>query len=172
LRTAGLGLEPIHFEQGILQAVWPARLQSLSGGLLARLLTDHSELWLDGGHNQDGGRVLAEALAGFELRHPRPLVLVAGMLATKDSVGFLMNFRQNARHVYGIGIEGQAMSRPAEEVAEHARRAGLSASTAASIEDALQQIGQQHWPVPPRVVICGSLYLAGEALLRNQTPPA
>lgn len=172
LRTAGFGLKDTGlFERGITKADWPARLHNLGKGVLAARLPPDSELWLDGGHNLDGGRVLAEALTAMNIRRPRPLVLIAGMLATKDSVGFLMNFAGLAQHVHAVGIAGQTASRPAQDVADHARQAGLSATTADTIEDALHRISQQEWPIPPRVVICGSLYLAGEALSRNQTPP-
>ncbi len=172
LRRTGFGLtDSTMFERGITQADWPARMQNLGKGVLAAQLPPDSELWLDGGHNLDGGRVLAQALTRLNTRHPRPLVLVAGMLATKDSVGFLMNFKDLAHQVFAVGIAGQTASRPAHEVADHARQAGLSASLAGTIEDALQRISRQEWPVAPRVVICGSLYLAGDALSRNRTPP-
>ncbi len=172
LRRAGFGLtDSKMFERGITQADWPARMQNLGKGVLAAQLPPDSELWLDGGHNLDGGRVLAKALTRLNTRHPRPLVLVAGMLASKDSVGFLMNFKDLAQQVFAVGIAGQTASRPALEVADHARQAGLSASLAETIEDALQRISRQEWPVAPRVVICGSLYLAGDALSRNRTPP-
>lgn len=172
LRTAGFGLQDTGlFERGITRADWPARMQNLGKGVLAARLPQDSELWLDGGHNLDGGRVLAQALTRLDRQNPRPLVLVSGMLASKDSVGFLMNFQGMAQHVFAVGIAGQSASRPASEVAGHARQAGLTATVADTIEDALQQIGQQTWPVPPRVVICGSLYLAGDALARNKTPP-
>ena len=172
LRHAGFSLtDSTMFERGITKADWPARMQNLGKGVLAARLPPDSELWLDGGHNLDGGRVLAQALTRLNTRHPRPLVLIAGMLASKDSVGFLMNFKDLAQQVFAVGIAGQTASRPAPEVADHARQAGLSASIAGTIEEALQQISQQQWPVAPRVVICGSLYLAGDALARNLTPP-
>ena len=172
LRHAGFSLtDSTMFERGITKADWPARMQNLGKGVLAARLPPDSELWLDGGHNLDGGRVLAQALTRLNTRHPRPLVLIAGMLASKDSVGFLMNFKDLAPQVFAVGIAGQTASRPAPEVADHARQAGLSASIAGTIEEALQQISQQLWPVAPRVVICGSLYLAGDALARNLTPP-
>jgi dihydrofolate synthase / folylpolyglutamate synthase len=172
LRHAGFSLtDSTMFERGITKADWPARMQNLGKGVLAARLPPDSELWLDGGHNLDGGRVLAQALTRLNTRHPRPLVLIAGMLASKDSVGFLMNFKDLAPQVFAVGIAGQTASRPAPEVADHARQAGLSASIAGTIEEALQQISQQQWPVAPRVVICGSLYLAGDALARNLTPP-
>jgi len=172
LRHAGFSLtDSTMFERGITKADWPARMQNLGKGVLAARLPPDSELWLDGGHNLDGGHVLAQSLTRLNTRHPRPLVLIAGMLASKDSVGFLMNFKDLAQQVFAVGIAGQTASRPAPEVADHARQAGLSASIAGTIEEALQQISQQQWPVAPRVVICGSLYLAGDALARNLTPP-
>ena len=173
LRTAGFGLTDTSlFERGITTADWPARMQNLSKGVLADQLPPGSELWLDGGHNLDGGRVLAETLNRLDIQQHRPLVLIAGMLASKDSVGFLKNFTGQAQHVFALGIAGQTASRTAQEVADHARQAGLSASLADTIEDAMHIISHQSWPIPPRVVICGSLYLAGDALSRNQTPPA
>ena len=173
LRTAGFGLTDTSlFERGITTADWPARMQNLSKGVLADQLPPGSELWLDGGHNLDGGRVLAETLNRLDIQQHRPLVLIAGMLASKDSVGFLKNFKGQAQHVFALGIAGQTASRTAQEVADHARQAGLSASLADTIEDAIHIISHQSWPIPPRVVICGSLYLAGDALSRNQTPPA
>ena len=83
---------PAAFETGIAKADWPARMQRLSQGRLAALAPPGSELWLDGGHNADGGRAIANALADLEERVSRPLVLVVGMLATKDSAAFLKNF--------------------------------------------------------------------------------
>ncbi len=76
---------------------WPARMQRLSHGKLAELAPPESELWLDGGHNADGGQAIAAALADLEERVPRPLVLIVGMLSTKDSEGFLKNFSGLAR---------------------------------------------------------------------------
>src|SRR5581483_10417944 len=92
LRVSGLKLPASAFEAGMVRAEWPARMQRLSHGSLPALLPADSELWLDGGHNVDGGRAIADALADLEERVPRPLVLVVGMLSTKDSEGFLRNF--------------------------------------------------------------------------------
>src|SRR4051812_15523340 len=89
LRNSGLSLPPRAFEQGILKAEWPARMQRLTSGKLPLLAPNGSELWLDGGHNADGGRAIAAALADLEERVPRPLILIVGMLSTKDSAGFL-----------------------------------------------------------------------------------
>src|SRR5262249_59196882 len=85
-------LPPAAFEAGMAKAEWPARMQRLSHGSLAALTPPGGELWLDGGHNADGGRAVANALADLEERGSRPLVLVVGMLSTKDCERFLRNF--------------------------------------------------------------------------------
>ena len=92
LRAAEIELAPTAFETGIASAEWPARMQRLSQGRFAALVPSGSELWLDGGHNADGGRAIANALADLEERVPRPVVLIVGMLATKDCMSFLTNF--------------------------------------------------------------------------------
>jgi len=173
LRLAGFGRLPVAaFEAGIGTADWPARLQHLSRGRLAGLLPADSELWLDGGHNPDGGRALAAALAEFEERLPRPLVMVVGMLGTKDSLGFLENFTGLAQEVLAVPMPTQTAARPAAEVAVIAARAGLRSQAFDSLEAALTAVARRDWPVPPRVLICGSLYLAGDALGANGTPPS
>ncbi|MDT2019849.1 folylpolyglutamate synthase/dihydrofolate synthase family protein [Methylocella sp. CPCC 101449] len=159
------------FEAGVRTAVWPARLHRLRNGPLIALLPQGSELWLDGGHNVAGGRVLAEAMADFEEQTPRPLILICGTLTTKDTAGFLANFRDLAREVIAVPIGGEHQARSAADVAAAAQTAGLSSTLAESFEAALQTIATRSWPVAPRVLIAGSLYLAGEVLKANGTPP-
>ncbi|MCP8938818.1 bifunctional folylpolyglutamate synthase/dihydrofolate synthase [Alsobacter sp. SYSU M60028] len=173
LRAAGFGRLPAKaYETGIAGADWPARLQRLSRGRLAGLLPDGAELWLDGGHNPDGGKVLAAAMGDFEERRARPLVMIVGMLGTKDSAGFLDPFRGLAQEVLAVPMTTQTAARPASEVAEFAREAGIPARAFASLEAALADIGERDWDQAPRVLICGSLYLAGEVLAANGTPPS
>ena len=135
------------------------------------LVPPEAELWLDGGHNPDGGKALATAMAEFEERRARPLVLVVGMLGTKDLLGFLEPFAGLAQEVITVPMPTQTAARPAGEVAVIARAAGLPARPAASIEEALSIVAQRPWPEPPRILICGSLYLAGEVLAANGTLP-
>jgi dihydrofolate synthase/folylpolyglutamate synthase len=104
LRASGLKLPAPVFEAGMVRVDWPARMQRLTQGRLAGLLQPESELWLDGGHNPDGGRAIAAALADLEERVSRPLVLVVGMMATKDGEGFLRNFSGLARRVITVPI--------------------------------------------------------------------
>ncbi len=101
----------------------------------------------------------------------RPLILVVGMLGTKDAGGFLSPFAGLAQEVIAVPIRNQTAARPAGEVAGIAAMAGLPATSAESVEAALQTMAARDWPVPPRVLICGSLYLAGDVLAANGTPP-
>ena len=172
LRAASvLKLPPAAFEAGIAKADWPARMQRLSQGALAALIPPGSELWLDGGHNADGGRAVANALADLEERVSRPLVLVVGMLATKDCEGFLKNFSGLARRVVAVPIPRQEKSLSADAVATAARTVGIPAQYDDDISAALAAIGGLGLDPPPRILITGSLYLAGEVLALNGTPP-
>ncbi|WP_288584105.1 folylpolyglutamate synthase/dihydrofolate synthase family protein [uncultured Methylobacterium sp.] len=172
LRAAGFGdIGTEAFEAGLAAVEWPGRLQRLRQGRLAGLLPPGSELWLDGGHNVDGGRILAAAMADLQERGDAPLVLVSALLGTKDAEGFLANFSGLARFLVAVPLAGQMAARPPEEVAEIAGRAGLTTATAPSLEAALASLGDRAWERPPRVLICGSLYLAGAVLSANGTPP-
>jgi dihydrofolate synthase/folylpolyglutamate synthase len=171
LRASGLKLPPAAFESGVAKADWPARMQRLPAGHLTALLPPGSELWLDGGHNADGGRVIAAALADLEERVSRPLVLVVGMLATKDCAAFLKNFAGLARRMVAVPIPRQEKSLPAQAVAEAARAIGMPTLTSSDVETALGAIARFGFDPPPRILITGSLYLAGEVLALNGTPP-
>jgi dihydrofolate synthase/folylpolyglutamate synthase len=172
LRAIGeLKIAPGAFEAGIAKAEWPARMQRLAQGRLAALCPAGSELWLDGGHNTDGGRAVANALADLEERVSRPLVLVIGMLATKDCESFLKNFAGLARRVVAVPVPHQEKSFPAEAIAETARAVGIPAQSAGDIETALAAIARFGLEPAPRILIAGSLYLAGAVLSTNGTPP-
>jgi dihydrofolate synthase/folylpolyglutamate synthase len=173
LRAAGFGdLESAVYEAGMSRVEWPGRLQRLTKGRLAGIAPSGSELWLDGGHNPDGGRAVSAALADIEERRAAPLVLIVGMLGTKDADGFLRHFAGLAREVIAVPITAQIAARPAEEVALLARRAGITSSVQPNVEAALASLHDSVWERPPRVLICGSLYLAGEVLAANGTPPS
>jgi dihydrofolate synthase/folylpolyglutamate synthase len=169
--VGGLKLPPAAFEAGVVNADWPARLQRLSHGRLAELVPPGAELWLDGGHNPDGGRAMANVLADLEERVPRPLVLVVGMLSTKDAAGFLGNFSGLARRVLAVPIAGQQAGIAPETIADVARAAGIPATGRDSVEGALAAVGRLDLDPPPRILITGSLYLAGEVLAANGTLP-
>ena len=170
LRAASLTLPAPAYEAGMIRVDWPARMQRLTQGPLASLLPPESELWLDGGHNADGGRAIAAALADLEERVSRPLVLVAGMLSTKDSEGFLRNFSGLARRVITVPIH-QDKALPPAALADVARGVGIPAIASEDIAGALRLAGKLELLPAPRVLIIGSLYLAGEVLALNGAPP-
>jgi dihydrofolate synthase/folylpolyglutamate synthase len=170
LRVGGLKLPVAAFEAGMLRVEWPARMQRLAHGRLAALAPPESELWLDGGHNADGGRAIAAALADLEERVSRPLVLIVGMLATKDAAGFLKNFSGLARRVITVPIH-QDKTVPAAELAEIAGSIGIPALPRDDIESAIAVADNLDLHPAPRILITGSLYLAGEVLAQNGTPP-
>ncbi len=172
LRQFDPSLPEAAFEAGMGRVDWPARLQRLASGPLADLAPQGAEVWLDGGHNVAGGRVLGEAMADLEARAPRPLVIICGTLATKDTAGFLSAFQGLAKHVFAVPIPGEHAGRPPQEVAAAAVTAGLSAECADGVADALQRIAAQAWATSPRILITGSLYLAGQVLEANGTPLA
>lgn len=157
--------------QGLSHAEWPARLQNLTRGTLVDLAPSGAELWLDGAHNEAGGLVLSEAMARFEERNPRPLILLCGSLATKDTSAFLGHFTGLAQELIALPIPGEHVARSADEIATLAKTADIPASTAASAQEALAHLRQRTWAVAPRILICGSLYLAGEILKANGTLP-
>ena len=160
------------FDAGMAKADWPARLHRLGHGPLVDLAPAGSELWLDGGHNPDGGRAIAAALADLEERVSRPLVLIVGMLSSKDCEGFLSNFAGLARRTIAVPVPGAEKGLSAEAVAETARAIGLSATSRDNLSEALDAARKLDLDPPPRILITGSLYLAGEVLRENGMLPA
>ena len=165
-------ISPAAYEAGMIKADWPARLQRLAQGRLVELAPAGSELWLDGGHNPDGGRAIAAALADLEERVSRPLVLIVGMLASKDCEGFLGNFTGLVRRMIAVPVPGAETGMSAEAVADAARAIGLPATSRDNLIEALDAARKLDLDPPPRILITGSLYLAGEVLRENGTLPA
>ncbi|HEV2651352.1 MAG TPA: folylpolyglutamate synthase/dihydrofolate synthase family protein [Rhizomicrobium sp.] len=172
LRHAGLGWgQDKAVEQGVRTVDWPARLQRLTHGPLVDMAPKGSEIWLDGGHNPHCAAAVSRAVADLEERSERPLYLICGMLRTKDAGGFLQAFRGLARHVVTVNIPGEPASLGAGALYDAARSVGLDAAPAEDLEDAMLQL--HAWArahpkePPPRILICGSLYLAGQVLVEN-----
>jgi dihydrofolate synthase/folylpolyglutamate synthase len=158
------GLDERAIESGLQAAEWPARMQRLKGGPLDGLVGRGSEVWLDGGHNPAGGMAIAQTLADLEERTPSPLYLVVGMMGQKDAAGFLRAFRGLARRVMTVAIPG-AHEHPhaPEELARVAGELGLRAEAAGDVASALRRIEALDGGAK-RILICGSLYLAGHVL--------
>ena len=159
------------FEAGIISAEWPARMQRLVSGTLVDQGPPGCEIWLDGGHNAEGGRVAAAALGDLEERVSRPLVVIVGMMANKDAGAFLANFAGLTRHIMAVQIPDRENAMPPDRLADAARSLGMRVENAASVEAALHALSRLAYEVPPRILITGSLYLAGHVLAVNSTPP-
>jgi dihydrofolate synthase/folylpolyglutamate synthase len=163
LKPLGL-IDAAAIERGLLEVRWPARMQHLASGPLSRLLAPGSELWLDGGHNPAGGQAIAQTLAEMEERAPKPVGLVLGMMGQKDATAFLEHFSGLVRRIATVPIPGapEAAHDPAA-LAGIAASAGFTAEPAADVEDAIRRL-QTAQGGPLRILICGSLYLAGHVL--------
>lgn len=153
--------------QGLRSAIWPARLMPLRGAL-TELIGAEQELWLDGGHNAAGAQVLSEALDDMQASRPAPLVLICGMMASKDATRFFSPFSKKVQHVFTVPIPGEPGALDAKALAPFASAAGLEAKPMRSVRAALGEAAKVEGA---RVVICGSLYLAGHVLAQNKTPP-
>ncbi|MEP1208538.1 MAG: folylpolyglutamate synthase/dihydrofolate synthase family protein [Rhizobiaceae bacterium] len=164
----GIVLSDAMLDEGLQNADWPARMQHLTHGKLIDAMPETCDVWLDGGHNPGAGEMIAQFLSDLEERDPRPLTMVCGMLNTKDTSGYFRQFETLAERVITVPITSSDAGIDPETLADQAENAGLPAVAAPSLQRALQMIdGAQ----PNRVLICGSLYLAGDMLQQNETPP-
>jgi len=146
--------------EGVSNATWPARMQRLTAGPLVAALPRGASLWLDGGHNEAAAEVVATTCAA----DGGPLDLIVGMIDSKDPEAFLGPFASLARNVRTVTIPDQQAAIPAETLAQAATRCGLAATPAHSVADALATLLAAAGDAPARVLICGSLYLAGHVL--------
>jgi dihydrofolate synthase/folylpolyglutamate synthase len=158
-----LGASDAAFEAAVSKAEWPARMQRLTTGALVDLVPQ-AELWLDGGHNASAGEALASHLGGLP---KRDTYLICGMLNTKDVRGYLRPLAGVASHLYAVSIPGEANTLPASATEAAAKDVGMAAAEMESVKAALEHIGQK--APDARVLICGSLYLAGQVLRENAT---
>ena len=156
-----LGKDEAACEAAVTRAEWPARMQRLRRGPLVDLAPE-VELWLDGGHNPAGGEAVAATLARMPAR---PTHLICGMLNTKDVTGYMRPLAPQVTQLHAVSIPGEKNTLPAEATRDAALSAGIPASTAPSVAEALAQI--QTTTPQARVLICGSLYLAGSILREN-----
>jgi dihydrofolate synthase/folylpolyglutamate synthase len=162
LTLADPRIDEAAMSRGIASTVWPARFQRLTAGPLAeRAKAAGADLWLDGGHNPHAGRAVSRAVADLAARDGRPVALISGLLANKDATGFFGAFRGVAAKVFTVTFEGHAAASAADTAAA-AELAGLRACACESVEDALDRALKLE--PTPHVLICGSLYLAGEVL--------
>ncbi|MEM7729267.1 MAG: folylpolyglutamate synthase/dihydrofolate synthase family protein [Pseudomonadota bacterium] len=174
-RELGIGGDAIG--RGLMSAHWPARMQPLTTGPLVDIAAEAgAEVWLDGGHNPHAAQALSTHMAGLEARSPKPLILVMGILANKNAGAFLDYFEGLAAGLVAVEIDGHASLSP-DVLTELASARGLATVIGNNLTDAMQKavnmgeaLSRQTVDepiIPPRILICGSLYLAGQVLAEN-----
>ena len=156
-----LGKDEAACEAAVTSAYWPARMEKLTNGPLVEM-ANPAELWLDGGHNPAAGRALAETLRGLP---KRPTHLICGMLNTKDIGGYLSPLAEVAATLTGVSIPGEKNTIAAEDTAAKAEGVGLTSTVAETVQDAIRAITAKD--PNARILICGSLYLAGHVMREN-----
>ena len=156
-----LGRDEAACEAAVTKAFWPARMQRLRTGPLVDL-APRVELWLDGGHNPAGGEAVAATLQRMALRETH---VICGMLNTKDVTGYMRPLAPRVTKLHAVSIPKEKNTLPADVTRDAARAAGIDAVSAGSVAEALTEIASQS--PEARVLICGSLYLAGSVLREN-----
>lgn len=170
LKATGLAPDEEAISKGIESTFWPARMQRLTRGPLVDLVQKHSgdpgEIWLDGGHNPHAAQALARTIADLEERSPKPVILICGMQANKDAAGFFAAFEDLVSTVFTVEVPG-GKPYSAKDLALIAQNAGMPAedmpSIMVAVEQAMTDTGKAGEGMP-RILICGSLYLAGHVL--------
>jgi dihydrofolate synthase/folylpolyglutamate synthase len=173
VKAAGFIVTEAMMEKAMNKVEWPGRLQRLTEGRLMAHAPAGAEIWVDGGHNPGAGEVIAEAMATFEERQPRPLFMITGMINTKDPVGYFHAFAGLAEKVFCVPIRASDSAIDPVILANAAYDAGLVAEPMSTVADALEAIKAAvgaETPAP-RILIGGSLYLVGDVLADNGTPP-
>ena len=153
-----LGADEAACEAAVTRAFWPARMQRIDHGPLSEL-AGHAELWLDGGHNPAAGEALARTLSAMA---EKPTHLICGMLRTKDIRGYLRPLAAVSQSLTALSIPGEAATLEADETARFAEEVGMNAGTASGLREAIAGITARS--PGSRILICGSLYLAGHVL--------
>lgn len=173
LRAGGFVLTEAGAERAMQTVTWPGRMHRIEKGNLFDIAPPGAEIWLDGGHNPDGAAMVAEFLAAREEELERPLFMIVGMINTKDALGYFRVFEGLVRHVLTVPVPDSDAGFDAEFLTDQALEAGLSAEPMEDLASALRLLAESWSGLerPPRILIGGSLYLAGDVLHQNGTPP-
>ena len=166
IRHFGLPVSEAQLADGLRKVTWPARMQAIREGSLRAILSPAQELWLDGGHNAHGAAALARTMAALP---PKPLVVIMGMMNNRSVADFLAHFRGlQPVEILTLTIPGESNAHKAADIASAARGEGFSARPMRTIAEAVKAASAHQGA---RILICGSLYLAGAVLAKNETLP-
>ena len=161
-----LGIDEGAISRGIANAQWPARMQNINFGKFGEMAKENDcELWLDGGHNPHGANAAAGFIANLQKQNPRELILICGLLANKDANGFFDAFAPLKPNVYCAPIQMSPNGENPAKLAQTANSHGLETQIFENVESAIVKACEHQ---NARIIICGSLYLAGEVLGFNQ----
>ncbi len=163
----GFTVSDTAISEGLRNVTWPARMQRLTKGPITDVLPDHVEIWLDGGHNPAAGEQIAKSFADWNETDPKPTYLIAGMLNTKDQKSFFSQLAPVIEKGHCITIPEEAAATAAADLADMARAGGLDASEMPSLMAAVEALKPTLDENPCRLLIAGSLYLAGQILRKN-----
>jgi len=166
LDFAGMAIPGFALRSGLRALDWPARAQRLKKGPLVNALPRGWEVWLDGGHNADAGRIVAQLISDH-WQGP-PLHIVCGMLTSKAAVDYLRHLAPLSASFTAVPVPSSDMSYAPDDLIEQARQAGMMEVYAAGyLDDAVAAIMARESAIHVRILICGSLYLAGDVLKEN-----
>ena len=166
-KLEGFSFTKNEISKGLTSVSWPARLQRLTQGEMVRTLPTHTEIWLDGGHNEAAAARLSESFSAWNEKAPLPLFMVCGMMANKEQGAFLSHFQPLVSKAVMVGIPGEEGASSAKDLCEVGIRSGLDCQAADSVEEALNHLYPYIQRAPCRLLIAGSLYLAGTILQEN-----
>ena len=174
LRAADIALEDDAIAKGMQSVHWPGRMERLPTGKIDQLLGGrNAEAWIDGGHNPAAGEAVADVLETLYQANPVPTLMICGMINTKEPHGYFAAFEAFNLEVLAVPVSMSDATISASSLAEHAAGAGLSASSCENLQAAIGHAAHRIATTPEtRLLFCGSLYLVGEVLALNNTPPA
>lgn len=162
-------LSSSQIETGLQTVDWPGRMHKLTSGRIVDRLPDGMDIWLDGGHNPAAGTEIAKTFTAWNEKDPRPTYLIAGMLNTKDQGSFFAALKDVIEGGYAVPIEDQVAATPPEELSAMAGKAGIALTTQSSLQEAITRLAAAFPNRKSRLLITGSLYLAGQVLRENGT---
>lgn len=172
IRLANIEVSPQAFEKGMLSVTWPGRLEKLPNGKITNSFSEMADIWIDGGHNPSAGEAIAAELIRQNAGSNRKTLLICGMINTKEPFGYFQPFEALGAEVFTVPVAMSEAGISPEKLAEIAKSTGLKTDSFGSLDEAIVEASKRHKSAPDmRVLFCGSLYMVGEVLGMNETPP-
>lgn len=172
IRLAKIKVTPEAFAQGMLDVTWPGRLEKLPAGKITKQLGEHADIWIDGGHNPAAGEAISAELLRQNAGLNRKTLLICGMINTKEPFGYFKPFEKLGAEVITVPVAQSEAGIAPQDLAKVADEAGLKTQSTNSLQAGIEQ-AKKHLAKNPdtRILFCGSLYMVGEVLGQNETPP-